>query len=85
MPFNSILLHTVRGPYVVNTMNTCTNASALEDDKRLQDNIVFLLYHRTYREQETFNEEYDSYRFHTNIQNEEISKHFRILSALINN
>lgn len=57
----------------------------LKDDKRLQDNIIFLLYHRTYREQETFNEEYDSYRFSTNIQNEEISKHFRILSALINN
>ena len=30
----------------------------LKDDKRLQDNIIFLLYHRTYREQETFNEEY---------------------------
>ena len=61
-------------------MKTCT-----KDDKRLQDNMIFLLYQRTYREQETSNEEYDSYRFHTNLQNEEIRKHFSILSALINN
>lgn len=35
-------------------------------------NLLFMLCHRNYSEQEILNEDYDRYRFHTNLQNEEI-------------